>query len=61
MKIITTIIALMWLVGCASTKPEVKATSSEAELIGTLTENGCLIGIYERVAKMGKVRVECER
>ena len=59
MKSITTIIAIMWLVGCTSS-PEIKATSSESELIGTLTENGCLIGSYDRVAKMGKVHVECK-
>lgn len=58
MKIVLTTITLMWLVGCTTT-PEIKATSSEESLIGTLTENGCLIKTYDRVAKMGKVHVEC--
>lgn len=60
MKIVITAITLMFLVGCTTTSPTLKATSSEAQLINTLTENGCSIGKYHRVAKMGTVDVECK-
>lgn len=60
MKSITTIIVLMFLVGCTSTSEKGMIQSAESEIIGTLTNNGCLISHYEHMSKVGHVVVECK-
>lgn len=62
MKYLSLIVLMGLMAGCATTsdKAEVKATSSEQELINTLTANGCSIDKYHRMAKMGAVDVECK-